>query len=355
MLAAELSSSGKQGIDKPDGEFKDRASAEAFLMEFLPEEQVLAMPEKQVMAKAGQYERQSVMSETGGAYFQADVLQENEPLDLTESFTDLKNKSADEKSRIITERLRELIGAEIDTQDNRIIGIKEPEATHIADKTKNKQRIQKKRAITALQELENVIKNSLLVDEADVDITHNRNAERISYKLENVDRFLTFEAPVRISDDIFYVDLATDKLKNDGNPRRSYLYDVSIRKAPYRKVIPRGLSDVNIPENGPIVNQKRKAAYIPALRAIMLGKDVTIDSFNHELQHDWTRNNFKWMRSGQASEAFKYYWGRLEQYVGISPDQGILASEQNESISRLFEAYAWAKRMKSFDMRGNVL
>ncbi|MDR2770286.1 MAG: hypothetical protein LBB08_02445, partial [Rickettsiales bacterium] len=127
----------------------------------------------------------------------------------------------------------------------------EPEAAHIADKAANKKGKQLTPVIASLQNIKSVIQNSVQTDESEVDAAHNRDKTRIAYKIEEIAKFLTFGSQIKIGNDVFDVILITDKLKNDINPNRSYLYEIYANKqAPYSTIdAPWGLSGDNITDN----------------------------------------------------------------------------------------------------------
>ena len=192
-------------------------------------------------------------------YQSGNAMQKTEPLDMTDSFADLKGKTAEEKRQILTERLQTLIGAEIETRDGKIIGFKQPEAAHVADKLNQNNAPAQKRIIAAVENIGQVISNAEQTGRADVDVSHNTNSTLINYKLSEIQEHLIFESPVKIGNNDFIVVLTTNKLKADVDNNRSYLYEVYIRKPRIvEKTQPRGLSDNNITEDG----QNVKDTYI---------------------------------------------------------------------------------------------
>ncbi|MDR1941210.1 MAG: hypothetical protein LBQ47_02680, partial [Endomicrobium sp.] len=82
-------------------------------------------------------------------------------IDITKEFDELKDKSAAEKETVLNNALQGLIGAEIETKDGKIIGIKEPQATHAKDKVLKKHGKQERKDIALLQKLEGIIKQAV--------------------------------------------------------------------------------------------------------------------------------------------------------------------------------------------------
>ena len=214
---------------------------------------------------------QNIISEEQALYnlqAQQDLEVREDVVDITENFENLKGKSAQEKKEAIDNALNKLVGAEIETQDNNIIGIKEPQITHAKNKSlhKNKSKAQKK-DIAAYQKIESIIKAAVLDRAEPVKTEHNKDLKTINYKMQEVKDTQFFQSFVKLGGDIFKVVIATHRLKSDENEKRSYLYEAYVEAAPYSVTkTPRG-SDNIIQENTDFVNEEN-APYQPLARSV---------------------------------------------------------------------------------------
>ncbi|MDR1941446.1 MAG: hypothetical protein LBQ47_03895, partial [Endomicrobium sp.] len=109
--------------------------------------------------------RQTKAGGNNNIYYQPleenDNTERNNIIDITQEFDELKDKSAAEKETVLNNALQGLIGAEIETKDGKIIGIKEPQATHAKDKVLKKHGKQERKDIALLQKLEGIIKQAV--------------------------------------------------------------------------------------------------------------------------------------------------------------------------------------------------
>lgn len=82
-----------------------------------------------------------------------------------------------------------------------------------------------------------------------------------------------------------------------------------------------------------------RAAYDEQLKKIILGKDSDLTSIQHEFAHYWIQNNFKWARSGLATDDWKKKWGAVEDWLGIKADDKKLSREASEKFAKAYERF----------------
>lgn len=80
-------------------------------------------------------------------------------------------------------------------------------------------------------------------------------------------------------------------------------------------------------------------AYDARTRSITLGAGANITTLPHELAHYWIDKNFRWARSGHASEAWLKQWMAVEKWLGISPDDKRLDRNASEKFARAYERF----------------
>lgn len=80
-------------------------------------------------------------------------------------------------------------------------------------------------------------------------------------------------------------------------------------------------------------------AYDARTRSITLGAGANVTTLPHELAHYWIDKNFRWARSGHASEAWLKQWMAVEKWLGISPDDKRLDRNASEKFARAYERF----------------
>lgn len=86
--------------------------------------------------------------------------------------------------------------------------------------------------------------------------------------------------------------------------------------------------------------QSRKGgAYDPRTRSITLGSGANVTTFPHEFAHYWIEKNFKWARSGKASQEWMRQWSAVEKWLGIDPDDKYLDKTASEKFARAYERF----------------
>ena len=88
-------------------------------------------------------------------------------------------------------------------------------------------------------------------------------------------------------------------------------------------------------------NQQRGkgGAYDARTRSITLGAGANVTTLPHELAHYWIDKNFRWARSGHASEAWLKQWMAVEKWLGINPDDKRLDRNASEKFARAYERF----------------
>lgn len=102
------------------------------------------------------------------------------------------------------------------------------------------------------------------------------------------------------------------------------------------------------PETGNILNQskvegtgsdKYRGGYDEKLKRIVLGEKSDLTTIQHEFAHYWIQNNFKWARSGLASQEWLRKWRDVEDWLGIEPQDRLLSRQASEKFARAYEQY----------------
>jgi hypothetical protein len=82
-----------------------------------------------------------------------------------------------------------------------------------------------------------------------------------------------------------------------------------------------------------------RGAYDEKLKRIILNEKSDLTTIQHEFAHYWIQNNFRWYRSGLASDDWKHNWERVEQALGIEPTDKYLSKVASEKFARAYERY----------------
>lgn len=82
-----------------------------------------------------------------------------------------------------------------------------------------------------------------------------------------------------------------------------------------------------------------RGAYDEKLKRIILNEKSDLTTIQHEFAHYWIQNNFRWYRSGLASDDWKRNWERVEQELGIEPTDKYLSKVASEKFARAYERY----------------
>lgn len=82
-----------------------------------------------------------------------------------------------------------------------------------------------------------------------------------------------------------------------------------------------------------------RGAYDERLKRIILNEKSDLTTIQHEFAHYWIQNNFRWYRSGLASDNWKHNWERVEQALDIEPTDKYLSKVASEKFARAYERY----------------
>lgn len=82
-----------------------------------------------------------------------------------------------------------------------------------------------------------------------------------------------------------------------------------------------------------------RGAYDEKLKRIILNEKSDLTTIQHEFAHYWIQNNFRWYRSGLASDDWKRNWERVESALGIEPTDKYLSKVASEKFARAYERY----------------
>lgn len=96
-------------------------------------------------------------------------------------------------------------------------------------------------------------------------------------------------------------------------------------------------------ELGNVLFQNRQrgkgGAYDARTRSITLGAKADATTLPHELAHYWIDKNFKYARSGRASQAWLNSWQQVEKYLNIDPEDKVLDKAASEKFARAYERF----------------
>jgi hypothetical protein len=86
-------------------------------------------------------------------------------------------------------------------------------------------------------------------------------------------------------------------------------------------------------------SDKYRGAYDEKLKRIILGEKSDLTTIQHEFAHYWIQNNFKWARSGLASQDWLRRWRDVEEALDIDPQDRYLSRQASEKFARAYERY----------------
>ena len=117
---------------------------------------------------------------------------------------------------------------------------------------------------------------------------------------------------------------------------------VEIAKVGKKTVEKKSLKEVrNLLKQGSLVGKGDTARgwYDDALKRIILGEKSDLSTIQHEFAHYWIQNNFKWARSGLASQDWLRRWRNVEDWLGIEPQDRLLSKSASEKFAKAYERY----------------
>ena len=173
-------------------------------------------------------------------------------VDLTAPFADIAKLPADQRAQQVESSLNALIGQAMDTATPPLqIQITADNKVHIKNSNVKLKKGQLKRHQTALTTLEKIVNVAQKTDrKGEVDASHNTSKKTLAHKA-NVEEYVYFQAPVRIGEDTFLVELATERVKGQDKNLLD-LYNVHVKRNPtaaHLSTLPQGSSTDRITNN----------------------------------------------------------------------------------------------------------
>lgn len=181
-------------------------------------------------------------------YLQEDIT----AVDLTAPFAAIAKLPADQRAQQVEYSLNALIGQAMDTATPPLqIQITADNKVHIKNSNVKLKKGQLKRHQTALTTLEKIVNVAQKTDrKGEVDASHNTSKKTLAHKA-NVEEYVYFQAPVKIGEDTFLVELATERVKGQDKNLLD-LYNVRVKRNPtaaHLSTLPQGSSTDRITNN----------------------------------------------------------------------------------------------------------
>lgn len=153
-------------------------------------------------------------------------------VDLTAPFADIAKLPADQRAQQVEYSLNALIGQAMDTATPPLqIQITADNKVHIKNSNVKLKNGKLKRHQTALTTLEKIVNVAQKTDrKGAVDASHNTSKKTLAHKA-NVEEYVYFQAPVKIGEDTFLVELATERVKGQDKNLLD-LYNVHVKRNP---------------------------------------------------------------------------------------------------------------------------
>ena len=153
-------------------------------------------------------------------------------VDLTDPFADIAKLPADQRAQQVESSLNALIGQAMDTATPPLqIQITADNKVHIKNSNVKLKNGKLKRHQTALTTLEKIVNVAQKTDrKGAVDVSHNTSKKTLAHKA-NVEEYVYFQAPVKIGEDTFLVELATERVKGQDKNLLD-LYNVHVKRNP---------------------------------------------------------------------------------------------------------------------------
>lgn len=153
-------------------------------------------------------------------------------VDLTDPFANIAKLPADKRAEKVEFALNTLIGSAMDTATPPLqIQITKENKLHIKNSNIQLKWGQLKRHQTALTTLEKIVNVAQKTDrKGEVDASHNTSKKTLAHKA-NVEEYVYFQAPVKIGEDTFWVELATERVKGQDKNLLD-LYNVRVKRNP---------------------------------------------------------------------------------------------------------------------------
>lgn len=156
--------------------------------------------------------------------------EQNQPVDLTNIFSDIAKLPKSERQSKLETALNDLIGKEFPTATEPLrVQITSENKPHIIGTNLNLSAGQEKRHLSALKSLEQIIRNAVKIDkDGSVDLSHNTGKKTLEHK-KKVVQYVYFESPVKIGDDAFVVELSTEQVRGQDEALLD-LYHIRVKR-----------------------------------------------------------------------------------------------------------------------------
>jgi hypothetical protein len=278
------------GLRKAGKIFKEITGYDGAFSEYYGDTQYTTWEPQQIKSVDN---RGTFSKESNNIYYQSEE-DLNNAVDLTDVF---QGKPTAEQ---VETYLNSLINKPMDTASSPLqVQVTEGNKAHVVRSNVKLNKSQQKRQNTALATLENVVNNALKTDrDGTVDLSHN--GEKTLKHKANVEQYVYFETPVRIGEQYYIAELATEQVKGQ-DPNLLDLYNVRVKRnfpnEPSDKMSGSlsGSYENSIANKGNLVNnnfQNDKASprgmYEKGKRTITLFERANRSTAVHEIMHSWS-------------------------------------------------------------------
>lgn len=157
---------------------------------------------------------------------------EQKIIDLTEEFNFIKSTDREQIAKEVENYLNALINKGTMATGTKPLQIEivKGNKAHIKTSNKKLKGNQQIRQNAAILNLENIINNSILTGEKEVDLTHNTRKATLKHK-EKVEKYRYFTTHIGINGNNYDVLLTTEIMKNGKDKNISNLYNIEIRSS----------------------------------------------------------------------------------------------------------------------------
>lgn len=195
------------------------------------EEQQARKAQEQVAAEAAFDRKLADAGLTEKDFLLQETINKN-AVDLTAPFADIAKLPADQRAQQVESSLNALIGQAMDTATPPLqIQITADNKVHIKNSNVKLKNGKLKRHQAALTTLEKIVNVAQKTDrKGEVDASHNTSKKTLAHKA-NVEEYVYFQAPVKIGEDTFLVELATERVKGQDKNLLD-LYNVHVKRNP---------------------------------------------------------------------------------------------------------------------------
>ena len=282
----------------------------------------------------------------------------NNIIDLSQSFTELKELTQEQAAQKIEEVINNLIGKPLQTGTKPLqIQITGKNKKHIVKTNVRLSKGQELRHKAVLANLKEIVKNSVKIDkDGAVDLSHNTKQKTIKHK-ENIEKYVYFlgNAKAQTKDGVvfFDIELVSEKLK-DQDPNLLDLYHVRVKKQsrmPHHidTLLSNSVSNT-IPQNDGNVKsffqqQQEQGENRGAITVIdrqyyinlFAGADKS--TLMHEMTHAYLSEILYFANMKNATQKVIDIKKQLDKWLGEPENNGRYSKRQQEMFADNFEVY----------------